>query len=504
MSSCALCRPPANRAPSSTWRAPPSRASRIQRSPASEPGAWTHLSRSLRVSQPGDADEREADRAADAAIGGVPARIASRPAATGRAVQRMCAACEEEQTRQVHASRDADAEPAAGFDPAPAGPGQGLPGGIRAAFEPAYGQRLDHVRVHTDTAAADAAAGLAARAYTIGHDIVFGAGQYDPGSHAGRRLIAHELAHVVQQSAAGAPAVQRKPIGGPLDLQPDVCISVPWLSDPACASKAADICSQYRSLPGCDQVCKLFDCKAPDTPSATCPLGWHGGRTADFKGRCCRDGIVAESDRDCCAPGRVAWKDFRCCASGESVVDGHCTKDPPPVLPSLLCPPDRRTLLGECCKPPLVSDGILCMPPFAPKPKPPDPPTTTDIRFKFDRPQPGEPASALPAATTAAGQAQFDALVAALKANPALKVQLTGRASPPGTDRYNLELATRRARMVALALAATGTGGARLGDPPGAGPGEGCQALGDGLVSCGEAGASGEADQVVRAVVFRP
>ncbi len=505
MPSCTLCRAPTTGAAPPDRRPP--RASPVQRSPLSVPAGWTRLSRNLQVSQPGDADEREADRAADAVLGGAPARISSRPTA-GPAVQRMCARCEEE-AQQVHASRESDAAPAPGFDPSPAGPGQGLPGHLRSGFEPAYGQRFDQVRVHTDAESAHAAAGLAARAYTIGNHIVFGAGQYDPDSRTGQRLIAHELAHVVQQSSTGAPAVQRKPIGGPLDLQPDVCVQVPWLSDPACASKAADICSQYRSLPGCDQVCKIFDCKKPDQPSANCPLGWHGGRTADFKGQCCRDGIVAENDRDCCAPSRVAWKDSRCCASGEIVVDGHCTKDRPPVLPSLLCAPGRRTLLGECCEPPLVSDGLHCVPPVAPKPKPTDqprpvPPTTIDILFKFDRPKPGEPVSALPAATTAAGQAQFDALVAALGANPALKVQLTGRASPPGTEPYNLELGTRRARMVALALAAAGVGGSRLGEPADVGVGEGCRSLGDGLASCGETGATGAADQEVRAVVFQP
>jgi hypothetical protein len=76
-----------------------------------------------------------------------------------------------------------------------------------------FGVDLSAVRVHTDQPAADATARLRAAAFTIGTDIAFAAGRYDPASEVGRRLIAHELAHVVQQSrataAAGGPTVNR-------------------------------------------------------------------------------------------------------------------------------------------------------------------------------------------------------------------------------------------------------------------------------------------------------
>jgi hypothetical protein len=71
-------------------------------------------------------------------------------------------------------------------------------------MESRFGRRFGDVRIHDDGEAADAARGAQARAYTIGSDVVFGAGQYQPATAAGRRLIAHELTHVVQQrSAAG-------------------------------------------------------------------------------------------------------------------------------------------------------------------------------------------------------------------------------------------------------------------------------------------------------------
>jgi hypothetical protein len=73
-------------------------------------------------------------------------------------------------------------------------------------MEPLLGHDFARVRVHTDDHAADATGAIGARAYTIGHDLVFSPGQYAPGSAKGRRLLAHELAHAAQQPAArGVP-----------------------------------------------------------------------------------------------------------------------------------------------------------------------------------------------------------------------------------------------------------------------------------------------------------
>jgi hypothetical protein len=76
-------------------------------------------------------------------------------------------------------------------------------------MEKRIGFDFSKVRVHTDSLAAQSARGLQARAYTVGQDVVFGAGEYDPRSAAGRSLLAHELTHVVQQGGAErhAPAM---------------------------------------------------------------------------------------------------------------------------------------------------------------------------------------------------------------------------------------------------------------------------------------------------------
>jgi hypothetical protein len=78
-------------------------------------------------------------------------------------------------------------------------PGQPLDAATRAYMEPRFGHDFSQVRVHTDAQAAQSAAAAYALAYTVGQDLVFGAGMYEPGTAWGRRLLAHELVHTIQQ-----------------------------------------------------------------------------------------------------------------------------------------------------------------------------------------------------------------------------------------------------------------------------------------------------------------
>jgi len=80
------------------------------------------------------------------------------------------------------------------------GGGSALDPGTRSTMESAFGASFDHVRVHTDDRASKSAESVGANAYTVGSDVVFKRGQFDPGSPTGQRTLAHELAHVVQQS----------------------------------------------------------------------------------------------------------------------------------------------------------------------------------------------------------------------------------------------------------------------------------------------------------------
>ena len=78
-------------------------------------------------------------------------------------------------------------------------PGRSLPDVARSRLEPAFGRDFSRVRVHSDTLAAQSARAVSARAYAVGQHIVFDQGQFDTDSSQGMHLLAHELAHTVQQ-----------------------------------------------------------------------------------------------------------------------------------------------------------------------------------------------------------------------------------------------------------------------------------------------------------------
>ena len=91
-------------------------------------------------------------------------------------------------------------------DEALASPGRPLDSATRAAMESRFGVDLSHARIHTDARAGVSARDVDALAYTVGRDIVFASGAYSPSTLSGRRLLAHELAHVLQQCGAGEAA----------------------------------------------------------------------------------------------------------------------------------------------------------------------------------------------------------------------------------------------------------------------------------------------------------
>jgi hypothetical protein len=176
------------------------------------------------VGAPDDALEREADQAAERVLAtpvragaeAPPPPAAGPLAAAAEGVQRACARCEEDEEQPQQKVQASSAARAPGSSLAARAPGSVIPGGggaplpaaERAFFEPRFGHDFSRVRVHTGPTAAASARSLGAAAYTLGDDVVFGAGQYAPANAAGRRLLAHELAHVVQQSGGAAAAGQ--------------------------------------------------------------------------------------------------------------------------------------------------------------------------------------------------------------------------------------------------------------------------------------------------------
>ncbi|WP_458210361.1 eCIS core domain-containing protein [Haladaptatus sp. NG-SE-30] len=164
--------------------------------------------------EPHDEYEREADRmAAEVVRMPEPSVGQPRPSASGDT-----RSGDTGETAPVR--RDATAvagTPPPSGDVVPSG-GRPLDPATRSFFEPRFGCGLGDVRAHTGREASDLARSLRARAYAVGDDIVFGEGQYQPGSRAGQRLLAHELAHVLQQRASHTRFVARNGDPEPIDV----------------------------------------------------------------------------------------------------------------------------------------------------------------------------------------------------------------------------------------------------------------------------------------------
>jgi uncharacterized protein DUF4157 len=156
------------------------------------------------ISHPNDPAEREADR--------ISQEITSPGAdCNGCKADAACVKCASDGTLQrLHNAGTAPG--ASDLRPVGTGLGLGQPLGTstRDFFEERLGVPLDDVRVHSDQRAGASAQGVGALAYTFGRDVVFAPGLYAPDTRAGTRLLAHELAHVVQQRAQDRTMLQRQ------------------------------------------------------------------------------------------------------------------------------------------------------------------------------------------------------------------------------------------------------------------------------------------------------
>lgn len=159
----------------------------------------------LRVSQSDDPQEREADQVANAIVSGGPVAkpgqaqpaITPRPGA-GQVLRRAAGpAAIAKSGGEVGGASEARIRGLSGG-------GSPLPETERSFFESKMGHDFGGVRVHNGAEAASATSSINARAFTRGNDIAFAPGQYQPESIEGRKLLAHELTHVVQQGGAGA------------------------------------------------------------------------------------------------------------------------------------------------------------------------------------------------------------------------------------------------------------------------------------------------------------
>jgi outer membrane protein OmpA-like peptidoglycan-associated protein len=190
------------------------------------------VQRKLSVSQPGDRFEQEADRVADSVMrmsGPIPSiqRMCSgcddemqrQESTRAPAVQRVCKECEIEGQAAVEEEEDergmgtVQVQAMHSGTPGPtfmessainslAGGGRPLPRSTRSFFESRMGHDFEHVRIHNDAHADQLARSVNARAFTRANHLVFRLGEYQPDTASGRHLLAHELAHTVQQGVS--------------------------------------------------------------------------------------------------------------------------------------------------------------------------------------------------------------------------------------------------------------------------------------------------------------
>ncbi len=190
--------------------------------------SWA-LQTKLIIGQPGDKYEQEADRVADAVMRmpepGMQRQVdeeeeeeilQTKPLVDQitPVVQRQVEEEEKEEMLQAKSREDATPEVSNDLESkinAIKGGGRPLAESERAYFERRFGYDFGQVRMHKDTRAAESARAINAKAYTLGHDIIFGAGLYAPETGEGQRLLAHELTHVVQQKTSEVPVLQTIP-----------------------------------------------------------------------------------------------------------------------------------------------------------------------------------------------------------------------------------------------------------------------------------------------------
>ncbi|MFD1565418.1 DUF4157 domain-containing protein [Haloarchaeobius amylolyticus] len=147
-------------------------------------------------------------------------RQAERPAAVPRDIERQNAASvQRSREAQYETDRAGDTSVPASVRDVLSTPGQLLDGGIQRAMEERMGDSFGDVRVHADATAAKACDEINARAFTVGNHIAFNHGEYDPESPEGQHLLAHELAHVRQQTGAAISMMPQK--GSGLEIDPD-------------------------------------------------------------------------------------------------------------------------------------------------------------------------------------------------------------------------------------------------------------------------------------------
>lgn len=271
----------------------------------------------LRIGASNDPLEQEADRVADQVLA-----ASASPAISGAAprIQRDTAA----------ATAAADTAPAS-VDQVLASSGRPLDTAVRQDMGQRFNYDFSRVRIHSDTAAEQSARDVSANAYTVGHNIVFDAGQYAPGTPQGRHLLAHELTHVVQQGAAHTASC----ITPTLRTQPKKKAPAKTTKPKVSKPKIPQICGRPSRKVAGNEITQVnldvgantltIDWKDPKkAPAAS--AGTHS--ISPGTGRCCvdcNDDKVSQTSGSLCTPKGGSWP---VSATG-CVLSGHPTAKNP-------------------------------------------------------------------------------------------------------------------------------------------------------------------------------
>jgi hypothetical protein len=202
------------------------------------PESLAYVQAKLRVSPPGNSQEQEADRVAEEVMRMPEPRLQRTCACSGG-----CPKCQTEKQAQGHQRLHTKHLGAGDLEQTAVppivrdvlrSPGQPLDPEVCAFMEPRFWHDFSSVRVHSGVTAEQSARELEASAYTVGPDIVFARGQYAPHSVEGRKLIAHELTHVVQQTNVVSPTVS-----GPLSIDASAESTAEQVSDTVVSDQSA-------------------------------------------------------------------------------------------------------------------------------------------------------------------------------------------------------------------------------------------------------------------------
>ncbi|MDP2782638.1 DUF4157 domain-containing protein [Devosia sp.] len=245
-----------------------------------------------------------------------------------------CSECSKKNQSLQRASLSSSGRKMAGEGKIPAivhevlrSPGQPLDAATRAFMEPRFGHDFSSVRVHTDTKAAASARAVNALAYTVGHNVAFGTTQYEPGTAVGRRLLAHELTHVVQQgmvnsSSSLSPASESSAAEANADAVADAALT----GRPIGVLQSASGTLQRRAAPFIKKVTVHL------TPPQTAELEWEGTPPVDATGS---DHFTVSTGKGYGDPGDPPGTCTR-----------NCCSDP---LTQCAPPWNRPDRVGACC-----------------------------------------------------------------------------------------------------------------------------------------------------------